>query len=232
MPRLPRRALFLPVPWLILSLPALPARAAQNDHQVWGVVQGTVDLGGRATSAFDVQYRVTDGASRQGQVLIRPAIGVYLNKTTAAYIGYAFVTTDPLGGTPTDEHRVFEQLTFRIAGDGKGPTLTARTRLEQRFVEGWTGHTGWRLRQQVRGTLPLGDRGVALVSTLEPFVSFNTTGWGQRAGFDQMRAFAGVSLPVARGIAIEPGYMGQYVARHRQPDRMNHIISLSLSLRR
>jgi hypothetical protein len=190
------------------SVSARAAGPAQNDHQVWGVVQGTVDLGGRATSAFDVQYRVTDGASRQGQVLIRPAIGVYLNKTTAAYLGYAFVTTDPLGGTPTDEHRVFEQLTFRIAGDGKGPTLTARTRLEQRFVEGWTGHTGWRLRQQVRGTLPLGDRGVALVSTLEPFVSFNTTGWGQRAGFDQVRAFAGVSLPVARGSPSNPATWG------------------------
>jgi hypothetical protein len=61
-----RRALFLPVPWLILLCPRC-RHAAQNDHQVWGVVQGTVDLGGRATSAFDVQYRVTDGASRQGR---------------------------------------------------------------------------------------------------------------------------------------------------------------------
>jgi hypothetical protein len=83
----------------------------------------------------------------------------------------------------------------------------------------------------VRGTLPLGNRGVALVSTLEPFVSFNTTGWGQRG----LRPGARLCrrLPAGgQGIAIEAGYMGQYVARYRQPDRMNHVISLSLSLRR
>jgi hypothetical protein len=59
----------------------------------------------------------------------------------------------------------------------------------------------------VRGTLPLGNRGVALVSTLEPFVGLNPPA-GASAGFDQVRAFAGVSLPVARGSPSKPATWG------------------------
>ncbi len=44
--------------------------------------------------------------------------------------------------------------------------------------------------------------------------------------------FAGVALPVGRGISVEAGYSGQYVSRPAPEDRMNHIASLSLMIRR
>lgn len=94
--------------------------------------------------------RATRGPSAKGTGRV---IGLKLDKTTTAFIGYAYVRTDPAGPAKSHEHRIFQQLSFRIAGDGKGVTLTGRTRLEKRMFESQDG-TGWRLRQQLRLTPP------------------------------------------------------------------------------
>jgi hypothetical protein len=215
---------------LPLLLLAPMAHAAQEDSQTWAAVHGMVGLGGRAVVNFDYQARITDEHSRAGQILLRQAIGYRINPKTSVFGGYAYVRTDNLGAKVLDEHRLFQQANFSIADMGKSGAFTGRTRLEQRFVEG-SGEVGWRMRQQVRASLPIG-KGFALVGSAEPFFAFNKTAWGQKAGFDQLRLFGGLAVPVARGFAIETGYMGQYIARDAKADRMNHIFSLALTINR
>lgn len=212
------------------ALSLATAHAAQEDEQVWLAQFSTIEVGDKVLLFSDVQLRFTDGADRLGQVLLRPAVGYRITPSDTLFLGYAYVRTEPLNGKPTDEHRVFQQALVRIAGKPGKPTVIARTRLEQRWIEG-RSDMGWRLRQQVRADLPTGQ-GFNAIVWAEPFVNFDTTSWGQRAGFDQLRVFGGVGVPVARGIAIEAGYSGQYVNRFRVPDRLNHIASLSLTLRR
>jgi hypothetical protein len=142
--------------------------------------------------------------------------------------GYVYTRTSPSPGVITHEHRPFQQAFFRIAGNGKGTTLIGRTRLEERILEG-SGEVALRARQWVRMNQPLG-RGFVGIATAEVFVHLNSADWGPRAGFDQFRAFGGIGVPLARGLWIEAGYMNQYVARRQRPDRMNHNISLTLSL--
>ncbi|MFM2302363.1 MAG: hypothetical protein RLZZ84_2099 [Pseudomonadota bacterium] len=207
-----------------------PALAAQEDEQVWLAQFSTIEVGDKVLLFSDVQFRLTDGADRLGQVLVRPAVGYRITPTDTLFLGYAYVRTEPLNGTPTDEHRMFQQALVRIAGKPDKVIVTGRTRLEQRWLEG-RPDMGWRLRQQVRMDAPVG-KGVNAIVWAEPFVNFDTTTWGQRAGFDQLRVFGGLGLPLAKGIALEAGYSGQYVNRFKMADRMNHIGSLSLTLRR
>lgn len=192
------------------------------------LVQGSIK--GDLLFWAEAQTRFTDGTSRLGQAIIRPAIGVRLAKDMSAHLGYAYVRTDPETGTATDEHRLWEQLIFPIARTKRGLYVWGRSRVEQRFVEG-RRDTGWRLRQFVRAQMPIRPGGkVAGVVFSEVFYALNSTDFGARAGFDQWRNFVGVSLPVGKGITVEPGYLNQTIFRPGR-DRTNHVFSTTLFVR-
>lgn len=210
---------------LSLLLPPNPALAAEEDANIWLAQTATVDLGGNTVLWLEAQERFTDDASRLGQLLVRPAIGYRIDPTTTAYLGYAYVMTDPTGPVRTHEHRIFQQLSFRLLGDGKGVTLTGRTRLEQRRLEGRDG-TGWRMRQQLRLSAPLSGK-VRAIAWTEPFVGLNETTF-QRGGLGLWRNFAGLAIPAGKTFTIEPGYLNQYVVRTGR-DRIDHTASLTLN---
>lgn len=216
-----------------LAVWASPASALEEDTQLWLAAMAMVDVPrgeGRAPLVVmaDTQYRYFGNASRLGQNQVRASLGVRVSKTTVLSQGYVYTRTSPSAGVVSHEHRPFQQAMFRIVGNGKGLTVIGRTRLEERILEG-SGDLAVRARQMVRVNAPLG-RGFVAIGTSELFVNLNSADWGPRAGFDQFRAFAGIGVPVARGIQIEAGYLNQYVARRARADRMNHNISLTLSL--
>lgn len=211
----------------LLALASVPqaARAAEDDANIWLAQTATINAGDKAVIWLEAQQRFTQDASRLGQVLLRPAIGYKLDGTTTAFIGYAFVFTDPEGPAETNEHRLFQQLSFRLLGDGKGLTITGRTRLEQRWLEERPG-TGWRLRQQLRLTAPLAGK-VRAVAWTEPFIGLNETAF-QREGVGLWRNFAGLAVPLGKGLVLEPGYLNQHVERTGR-DRVDHIGNLTLA---
>lgn len=96
------------------------------------MVQATRPIADGVSLLVDVQGRFSDDASRLGQLLVRASIGWRVGDGATASLGYAYVRTTPASGADTDEHRGWQQLSYRLAGDGKGVTLTGRTRLEQR----------------------------------------------------------------------------------------------------
>jgi hypothetical protein len=198
----------------------------EDDLQAWAVATATVPLSDNVVLWLEAQTRFSDDAGRLGQLLLRPGIGLRIAPGTTLFGGYAFVRTDPIGPARTHEHRIWQQLSFGIAGDGKGVTVTGRSRFEERLMEG-SSDMGFRVRQLIRVTAPVG-KGVRAVGWHESFVTLDDTRWGQRSGFDRMRNFAGIAVPVAKGMSIEPGYMNEYV-RRRGPDRMNHIASITLN---
>ncbi len=218
----------LPLVLLAGAAIAAPAQAADEDGQIWTALNASTDLGARTVLTLEGQLRVTDDASRLGQVLVRPSIGLKLDETTTASIGYAYVRTDPVGPAESDEHRLWQQLSFRIAGDGKGITVTGRSRLEQRWVEG-APDMGWRFRQQVRLTAPLSGK-VRAVGWSEAFINLDDTSWGQNAGLDRWRNSIGLSVPLNSAVSIEPGYINQWVNRPSR-DLVHHIGNVTISAR-
>jgi hypothetical protein len=234
MPLLPRvfrvlaKALY-GIGFLALACQA-PVQAAETDEQIWLAQFSTFSVGNKWLVFTEAQVRQTDGLERLSQIILRPAVGYQVSDAVSVFAGYAWVHTEPKGRAANTEHRAYQQLSVRLTGGSGKVTVASRTRLEQRFIVG-RSDMGWRMRNLVRLDVPLGKGYSAIVSG-EPFVNLDTTTWGQRAGFDQMRGFAGVGIPVARGVALEVGYAGQYVNRFGVPDRMNHIGSLSFNIRR
>ncbi|MBX9797708.1 DUF2490 domain-containing protein [Sphingomonas sp.] len=208
---------------------AAPARAEQ-DAQIWpvAIVQGKIKQD--AIFLVEAQPRITDDAQRLGQLLLRTGIGVQIGKRSAIMSGYAFIRTDPIDRPLTNEHRLWQQLQVPLTPAGAKLSITSRTRLEERFVEGFGG-VGWRLRQQIRLQHRLGGKSkLSAVLWSEPFYNFNTTDWGQRAGWDQVRTFAGVAIPLSKHVTVEPGYLNQTVFR-ASGTRYNHIANVWLVVR-
>lgn len=201
---------------------------ADEDIQAWAAATATVPVGDKVVIWLEAQGRFSDDATRLGQLLLRPGIGYKVAPSTTVFAGYAYVRTDPVGPVRTTEHRLWQQLSWRALGDGKATTITGRTRLEQRFVNG-TNDVGVRFRQLLRLTVPVDGHGTQAVGWSEVFVGLNDTRAGQRTGFDRLRSFAGVSLPLSKTMRIEPGYMNEYVSG-RIDDRVNHIASVTVNL--
>lgn len=208
---------------------AVPA-AAEEDGQAWGAVLAQGSIKGGLVFWAEAQTRFTDDVSHLGQIVIRPALGIRLAKDSVAHLGYAYVRTEAANGAITNEHRIWEQLIFPILRNPRGLYVWGRSRIEQRFVEGRCD-TGWRLRQFVRAQMPLQRGGkVSGVVFSEAFYAANTTDFGAREGLDQWRNFVGLSIPVGKGLVLEPGYLNQTIFRPGQ-DRSNHVFSTTLFIR-
>jgi hypothetical protein len=208
---------------------AVPAQAHDHDFQYWTQLTAFGPVKGDFLGYLELQPRLWDNAARLGQLVVRPAVGYRITPDTNVLLGYAYVRTDPLGGIATDENRLWQQLIYPLL-KMDGLTVLARSRLEQRTVVN-AGSLGWRFRQQVRAQAPLSSGSRVLgVAWTEAFYNFNTTDWGAREGFDQVRAFVGVQLPLTDRLNVEPGYVNQTIFRLGR-DRMNHILGIYLNYR-
>ncbi len=210
-----------------LFLLAAAAPAAADDAQLWvqGVVTGPIH--GNIVTWIEVQPRLTDDASRLGQLFVRPAIGVQL-KGAQLLAGYMYGRFDPEGGSVRHEHRLWQQALVPILGKPGQTQLLSRTRLEQRMFED-SADTGLRLRQWLRLQTPIGP-GWQAIATTEAFFNLNDTDAGQVAGFDQWRNFVGVGRRLTPRLTLEGGYLNQWI-NGRARDPVNHAISLTLLYR-
>jgi len=207
-----------------------------DDFGIWGAIQGQGSFTHASPEAskwqwwMEGQARWFNDASKLGQSIIRPGVGYKLSDQVSVWLGYAWVRTSPSGQNHTDEHRIWQQLSWNKAYSWGG--VSTRTRLEQRFLN--TGNdTGWRFRQFLKYTHPLFTERVYLSLWDEIFVNFNNTDWGANSGFGQNRAFAGfgVFIDSEKHYRFELGYLNQFVSLENQDDLMNHLISASLFIR-
>jgi hypothetical protein len=123
--------------------------------------------------------------------------------------------------------RLFEQYLW--SGRGLGGSIALRTRLEQRWADGNDG-LAWRVRQQVRYVRPFSPGShYSLVATEEFIAHVNDTQRYAR-GFDQNRAFGGISRAVNAKMRFEAGYLNQYQHSLVGRDRLNHILSIATAI--
>jgi Protein of unknown function (DUF2490) len=213
---------------MILTTPVALRAETVEDAQLWTTLSASGSIKGDLVGQIDLNIRAGANSGRVNQTLSRGAIGYRLTKSVTVSIGYGHITTYRAGLRDNAEERTYQQVAWTIGKIGKG-TLSTRMRLEQRFVRPGTA-TGWRYRQQIRFALPVDRSGTALLLQAEPFYAFNSTDWGARAGFDQVRVMTGVSIPVSKQAALETGYQVQFV-RGATVDRLNHVVPVTLVVR-
>jgi hypothetical protein len=202
---------------------AAPGHAAEDDGNVWLGQFATINASENVYIRLEAQERFTNDAERLGQLLLRSLVAYRLSEKVNLGVGYAFVLTDPVGPVKLNEHRYYQELNIRLI-DRDGVTLDSRTRLEQRTFEE-RADTQWRLRQFVQLRVPISPNN-KLVAYSEPFIDLDE-GSVQRGGLSIWRNFVGVSIPLAKGIEVVPGYLNQYVWRDGR-DRSDHTANLNL----
>jgi hypothetical protein len=108
-----------------------------------------------------------------------------------------------------------------------GVIVINRARLEERVFSN-ANEIGLRVRELLRAVVPVHDRRVwAVVFSDEVFFNLNSSSGAKPAGFDQNRAFAGISWTVNPHLRLEWGYTNNFVAQpDDKADRLNHIGSV------
>ena len=204
---------------------ASPACANEDDFNIWLGQFATINATDDVYVRVEAQERFTNDADRLGQLLLRSLVGYRINKDVNIGAGYAYILTDPVGPAQLNEHRFYQELNVRLLSTAGGVTLDSRTRLEQRTFEE-REDTSWRLRSFVQLRVPITEKGHRLVAYTEPFIDLNETAV-QRGGLSIWRNFVGVSIPVAKGIEVVPGYLNQHVFRDGQ-DRSDHTANVNM----
>jgi hypothetical protein len=217
------RALGLAV--ILSSVGALAADDVAHEQQGWLAFFGTKQLAASPWVFWlDAQLRLNEHVT-QGTVLLRPGVGVRFRPDMVAWLGYAWTPVIREGALSLDEHRLWQQWTWDVPLP-LGMKLSLRSRLEERLA---LSQVGLRFRQFVRLQSPrLGGGPMILAVWDEAFIAFNDTSFGQQAGFDQNRAFAGVGLFMSKEVRLEAGYLNQYQVRRNAPDPMRHVLQVSV----
>jgi hypothetical protein len=215
---------------LVCLLAAVPLEATAQtvtDERAWFNLtlqeRGSTDSPWRWT--LEIYLRSREGLSELDLIGLRPTVFYALNSRSSLGGGYAVVPSFPAAGGTATEHRVFGQ--YQWAGPVSGGSLSLRTRIEARMIEGNSGTQG-RLRQQARYSHPIAGSRVSLVAYDEIFVHMNETSRNAR-GVEQNRASGGVSIAASGAVRVDVGYVHQFYPGHRgAPDRINHVLSSTL----
>ena len=214
-----------------------PASAMATEHEagIWNILSTTNsfprDAGdSRWSYALDIQARYPSLGTGANQQLIRPSVGYRVGENLQVWLGYARTRARNSAGFVADENRLFQQANW-TAGQFKGGTFTMRARLLQRDVS-VGDDVGLVLRLMTKYTRPIGDDGVAtLILGLEPFFDLRDTDWSGDTGLSQNRTYAGVGWRLSDKLALETGYMNQYIFRDGREDVSNHIAVLNFKVK-
>jgi hypothetical protein len=217
-----RRALF-PLSALLFSAPAF---AQQTDDQLWLQTNVAIPVSDKATVTLESIGRFSDRAGGFAHDEFGGFVSLKVAKNIEIGAGYRHVDDYDHGVAKPNEERLRQIIIFTL-----GHGFATRLRFEQRFNSAG-GEVGFRLRPQLRFTLPLKADGPSLFATHEDFINFNTTGWGQRAGHERMRNAVGVSVPLVPKISADIGYLNQYrFGRGGARDQMDHVGTFALTLK-
>lgn len=212
---------------LSLTLIAAPAWAREDDEELW--VKGAVSVKLNGDTKLDLDAEGKFGNDVGGLYEIELSSLVTHEVAEGITIGAGYVRSlDYDRGTLTRTENRFR--THLGVASAVGPVkLSGRVRLEYRLRSDGND-AGFRLRPQIKATLPLA-RAFSLIASHESFFPLNNTDWGQRAGYQRMRNFAGVVWKVSDTVSIETGCMNEYnFGRDRNPDAMSNALSLSATL--
>lgn len=206
--------------------------ATAEDEQVWLNLTAMGQISGDLIYFAEIQPRFGNDASQADQTLLRGALGWKLSPDLSVYQGYAHIILPSQGGRDVNEERSFQQISWTIGEPWDGE-LSSRTRLEQRRRSDGSG-MGWRLREMLRYEKPLktDSRAVNALVYAEGFAALNSTDWGQRAGFDQLRSFVGAEVKLMDKSTAEIGYLNQIINQRGGNQRINHVASITLFFRR
>lgn len=196
-----------------------------SQNSGWFMLVNSTKFNDKFGLHFDFQLRSADSWDYVRNVLIRPGITYYINKTQNATLGYLYTSTftqmAPIGaGTSYKntllENRVWEQ--YIINHKISSIFVQHRFRLEQRFVETQGDAIfAQRFRYFFRFIRPLQKKqetfkeGVFVALQNEVFLNIQNKHKLNGAIFDQNRFYLAAGYRFSSKIDLEVGYMNQSI---------------------
>ncbi|MGB7656465.1 MAG: DUF2490 domain-containing protein [Novosphingobium sp.] len=213
-------------PLLFAAACGLATPALADDTQYWQTVTVNVAL----PDNFKIQNETvlrTSGAKGFYELENNVMVGKKVSKVTTLWLGYTFDPQYSHGTFTRREHRFRQQINFdgfAVVGKVK---FSGRVRLEERWREGLPG-TAWRLRPQVKASLPITGK-VTLSVASEPFINLNNTGFQTADGLDRMRNSISVGVPLSKRVTLDFGYLNQHGFVSGGPDTDDHVLTTGIS---
>jgi len=201
----------------VLCCAAVPARAADEDVQLWITESVSEPLSSATQGTLDLSQRFRENGN---QLLTRGTVEFRLSPNAVIGGGAAYVST--IGAA--DEVRPHQQLTLTFGA------LTLRTRTEQRFFEG-ADRMELRLRQRIGVALPVAHRLKAGLAGELLYIAQSEDS-DRDAHVDQWRANATLTRGLGGHLEGTLGYLAILSPRNGGPDKLSHVVQVSLSLRR
>lgn len=214
---------------LLCFLPALALSRVVQDEQAWVNLNTFISLGNEWQLYLEAQPRFVEEHKKHGTTLYRGAIGKNIGQGFSLWAGYGFIErTNP---SYLHEDRPFLQVMHGHSLNDQ-LRLINRTRFEGRYFRGMSS-PAFRFRHLLRGQYRFSGSRFGLVVWDEWFwnsASHKQSGISE--GFDQNRAFAGVSYAFGEKDEHlgEIGYMNQYV-NGRMNDGSNDVLAAQVTFR-
>jgi hypothetical protein len=241
-----RRPLACAVAAALVATTPLGAQATPSPdaarRSIWLVYGGDHLVSGRFGFVFDAQLRMTQNATQERQLLLRPGASFGVTPHVKLSAGYTVTAARDDGSDPFStrrpEHRawVSAQLAHAL-----GPVAFAhRYRAEHRWLPGVevddagmpngdTRVTAERMRYSLRATVPLTARAAArsmyVSASDEVFASFG--GYAGDMAVDQNRAAITLGMRLSRSARVELGYMLQASGSEGRLAERNHTLQVS-----
>lgn len=205
-----------------------PALAQEQDGEVWFTVSGSLPIAKDITIDAESIARFSD-ADGLYETEFGAVVTHKLSDRVTISAGYFRVPGYDHGNITHIDDRPRQQITVQL-GKFMGGSWQTRVRTEQRFRNDGDD-VGFRVRPQVRYTLPLGGD-TRLRLSHESYINLNTTDWGQRGGYERMRNIAAVVTPLTGDVDVEIGYLNQYRFSQRpgRSDTMDHVITFAIGI--
>lgn len=204
---------------------ASPA-VAGTDTQYWQTLNISVGLSDGFKISNETVRRSSD-AKGFYEIENNFMVGKKVGKVVTLWLGYTFDPQYSHGTFRLREHRFRQQVNFdNFAVLGK-VKLSGRLRLEQRWREGLSG-TAWRLRPQVKATVPIKGK-VTLSVSSEQFIDLNNTGFQTVDGLERMRNAIYITVPLSKKINIDFGYLNQHSFVPNGPDNSDNVLTAGLA---
>lgn len=210
-----------------LALATTPALAQNTTKEGWTTVSSATDLSDRFRLDAEVVVRTEDDFNGVRQVQLRGVVSTEVTGGLRIGMGYVRTENSPKGRPNTVENTPFPQVDWTI-GEVLGGELSSRTRVEFRLRPDGRD-TSYRLRQQIRFSLPLGDGLPKLRLSEEAFFELAATGGRNSDGYSASRLAAGLQFKLNDNLSIEPGYLAEIGNVRRGPDLTRHVLNLSIA---
>ena len=205
---------------------AAPALASE-DTQNWETVTVNIGLPDRFKLQNETVVR-SGGPKGFYEVESNLMVGRKLDKVVTVWLGYTFDPQYNKGTFVLREHRFRQQINFDNFLKLGNVKISGRLRLEERWREGIGGGAAWRLRPQVKASMPFIGKTTLSVSH-ESFIDLNTNTFQKVGGEERMRNAIYVSAPLNKKFSIEFGYLNQHGFVRNGPDTSDHVLTLGLT---